>query len=154
MSAKRTKVTAEVVSVQELKTYLKLDYSQEDGLLAGMLIAAREWVEHYTATFWAKGEASINEDPQDGIIQLHRTGVNSIISGGGTLVEAPSGFQVIETTTAGARVLNIGTTDSPEDIKQAVKYLAGVMFATRGEGVPNYTPIRTMLMHRRKFFYV
>jgi uncharacterized phiE125 gp8 family phage protein len=110
---------AEPVSLDEAKKHLRVDISEDDGLIAGQVSAAREWCEtntgrsfltqtwRLTLDVFPGGHASIwwggwSDWAQGGPIRLPRAaplqsvgGIQYTDGGGGTQTLAPTEYQVV-----------------------------------------------------------
>jgi hypothetical protein len=161
VSVRRTKTTFEPVDIDDLKAYLKIDYNQEDTAINAMRVAAREWVEEQTSTYWAVGESEIRIQGVNGRKHnLYRAGFTS-------LLEAPEDAELqqnaadythllLPTTSTDDITITaaIGTEQAPEPIRLAIMMMAGLMFANRTGEAADVHSIKALIRPYKKFLYI
>lgn len=76
-----TPVAVESVTLEEAKLHLRVDGTDEDALIGGLISAAREWAEHYTGRALAPQtlEMALDQFPED-FIDLDLPPVSSVTS--------------------------------------------------------------------------
>lgn len=62
---------AEPVSLEEARAHLRVLHDDEDGLIEGLIIAAREWVENFTGKILVRREVTQRFDRFDPLAFLH-----------------------------------------------------------------------------------
>ncbi len=160
---------AEPVTLVEVKEHLRLGHASEDGLLAGLIRAAREEVERATgiALIDQSWRLALDRWPRSGTIYRARHPVRSVISvtaygadGGASLVP-PSAYQVdvlarparlhFEDGPAPLRWMNgieidfqagygEAGTDVPDTLKRAILVLTAHWYDLRGAFGPESQP--------------
>ena len=159
----RTATTFEPIELSELKAFLKVDYSNEDALLAMCLTAAREWVERYTSTFWAKGTAVATiTGNTDGEVCTFWAGITDVVLDEDAeytvaLWQKAADYAYVQTSGAPETVtfdLNIGTEEVPGTVKLAIMTQAGKMFMNRGETPQPTGDLKAMLLPYRVYLYI
>jgi hypothetical protein len=162
LTVKRNSTTVECVELAELKTFLRVDFIQFDSILNTCITSAREWVEQYTSTFWAKGTATIHIAGMTGTDHnTYWAGIESVIDDDGTeasLEQAEADYTYLyfeaDPATEYDITVNIGTETPPATVRMAVMMIAGMMYSNTSGEVPNYSAIKTMLFPYRKFLFI
>ena len=172
----------EPVTLTEVKEHLRLGHASEDGLLAGLIRAARDEVERATgiALIDQSWRLALDRWPRSGTIYLARHPVRTIISvtaygadGGASLVP-PSAYQVdvlarparlhFEDTPAPLRRMNgieidfqagfgEAGTDVPDTLKRAILVLTAHWYELRGAFGPESQPVSYPAGYERLIAY-
>lgn len=155
--AELTPPAAEPVTLAEVKAHLRLDASDEDTLLAGLMRAAREHLEGQTglALIARTFRLYLDDWPDANVIQIGRGPVQTVESvtvydAAGTPVEADTAGYVLDGTARPARLLlpeRPGTARAVNGIE--IEFTAG--FGESGADVPD-TLKRALLLHVAAMF--
>ena len=162
LTVRRTSTTVECVELDELKTFLRIDYVQFDSVLNTCIIAAREWVENYTSTFWAKGVAAVKVSSLSGsTFNTYWAGLETVIDDDeteATITQNAADYSylnfVASIDTEYNLTVGIGTETPPQTVRLAIMALAGQIFASQTGEMGSTQAIKTMLMPFRKYLYL
>jgi len=153
----RAAAGSEVVTLNELKEWAKIDGSSDDGILTALIIAAREMCEKYTGT---------------NFVQRTVTAWFNNVNGGTYLPYGPIGLitgvynednEAVEYTTKGTDFKSVvsprmalkavylgGYSTCPEVLKTAVKAQALFLYENRGETESKMSPIAMAILNGYK----
>lgn len=145
------KPSAEPVTVTELKAFARIERGDEDGLIARLLTAAREAVEHETGMVLARRAFRLVLDavPLDGIVAAGRRPLRTVrevraydAAGAERLadpalvrIEGDDRFAVALALRDAAALeieFEAGTDAAPEGLRQAILRIAAASYETRG----------------------
>lgn len=59
---RQSEPSTEPVTLTEAKNHLRVEHSEDDTLITGLISAARDWVEKYTNRFWASADFKLVYD--------------------------------------------------------------------------------------------
>ena len=162
LTVRRNSTTVECVELAEIKTFLRIDFTQFDSVLNTCIVAARQWVENYTSTFWAKGEATVTISGITGY--KHNTYWGGFVAitddndTGATITQDAADYAYVALTTdAGSEyeiTVSVGTETPPQDVRSAIMMVAAQMYTSQTGEVTNTAFIKTMLMPYRKHLFL
>lgn len=157
-----TPPTTEPVTVAEAKAFLRLDGGDDDGLIGGLIVAARRWCEDYTGRTFVTTVFDWSFDCFGGpVLYMPRPTVQSVASityldkAGVTQTLAPTVYRVDTASEIGRIALGYGQvwpptlpeinavtarftagyTAVPEHVKQAILLLTGELYEQRQQSV-------------------
>jgi uncharacterized phiE125 gp8 family phage protein len=156
-----TEPTVEPVTLEEAKTYLKVDSEDDDTLITGLIKAAREVAEHYTKRTLCSTTWQATFDSFSAIMYLYGSPVKAISSikyynTAGTLTTLASTVYNVDIVSDPARVFlasgqswpatdlrlggivveyTAGYTTVPETIKAAILLILGHLYENRQDAV-------------------
>lgn len=153
--------TLEPVTLQEAKDHLRIDYDSEDGLIAVLISAARQYCEHYTNQAFLTQTITERFEPDTELIltlapvasvESVKVGSDTLTLNDGYTVEDYVTHKAIILTTAPAAapvVTYVAGISDPLEVPPAVKVamlqLIGDMHASRTNAVRNL-PTKAMTM--------
>lgn len=146
---------AEPVTVAELRLHCRIDHTDEDVLLAGLIASARQWCERYSgrAFLRQRWRTTVERWPSDGVLPLRPLPLLGVVAvewqaDDGTWTAVPTGWQLTPardglrwTEMPGGDAVawrvdydagyGDDATDVPERIRQAVMVLAAWLYEQR-----------------------
>lgn len=108
----KTAPAAEPLTLVEAKAHLRVDVDDDDDLIEGLIVAAREWTENYCRRSWVRRTLELRLDCFYGEIKLPRSPVSSVTSvkytgQDGTLQTVDSAVYQVDTYATPPRIVPV-----------------------------------------------
>lgn len=158
----RLTASVECVGLEEIKTALRIDFNQFDSILSTALVAARQWVENHTSTFWAKGTARITVANEPTEIEVLWGNVGDILEDasetGAAIEENNYGYATVtfdnEITDPISITVEVGTESAPQAIREAIILLTGNLYTSKMGEIGNTTAVQMLLLPYKKHLFI